>query len=71
MPKYWGKQIFSLESFLEVVQNQRRREKERKKRERLNDVNNNGRLRIANATSDGPRKAAWAKKELFYQNIYY
>ena len=31
-----------------------------KKRERLNDGNNNGQLRIANATSGGARKAAWA-----------
>ena len=34
-------------------------EKKRKK-ERLNDVNNNGQLRIANATSGGAHKAAWA-----------
>ena len=33
---------------------------ERKKEERLNDGNNNGQLRIANATSDGACKAAWA-----------
>ena len=30
------------------------------KRERLNYGNNNGQLHIANATSDGARKAAWA-----------
>ena len=36
-------------------------EKEREK-ERLNDGNNNGQLRIANATSGGTRKAAWAKR---------
>ena len=30
-------------------------------KERLNDGNNNGQLRIANATSCGARKAAWAK----------
>ena len=29
--------------------------------ERLNDGNNNDQLRIANATSGGTRKAAWAK----------
>ena len=34
-------------------------EKEREK-EILNDGNNNGQLRIANATLGGARKAAWA-----------
>ena len=34
---------------------------EKKKRERLNDGNNNGQLCIANATLGGARKAAWAK----------
>ena len=33
----------------------------KKERKRLNDGNNNGQLRIANATSGGARKAAWAK----------
>ena len=40
MPKYWGKQIFSLESFPEVGQKQ----KTEKKEERLTDGNNNGHL---------------------------
>ena len=31
------------------------------KEERLKDDNNNGQLRITNATSGGARKAAWAK----------
>ena len=57
MPKYWGKQIFSHGSFPEVGQKQ----KTQKKRERLKVGNNNGQLRIANATSDGACKAAWAK----------
>ena len=35
--------------------------KAKDREERLNDSNNNGQLRIANATSGGPRKAAWAK----------
>ena len=36
-------------------------EKEReKKKQRLNDGNNNGQLRIANGTSGGTRKATWA-----------
>ena len=59
MPKYWGKQIFSLGSFPEVGQKQKT---EKKKRERLNDGNNNGQLSIANATSGSARKATWAKK---------
>ena len=33
-----------------------------KKEERLNDGNNNGQLRISNATSGGAHKAASAKK---------
>ena len=35
-------------------------ERKRKERERLNDGNNNGRLCIANTTSAGSFKAAWA-----------
>ena len=51
MPKYWGKQIFSLGSFPKVGQKQKtEREKERPK-----VGNNNGQLRIANATSGGTR----------------
>ena len=61
MPKYWGKQISTHGRFLEVSQKQKTEERERKK-ERLNDGNNNGQLCIANATSGGARKAAWAKK---------
>ena len=38
MPKYWGKQIFSHGSFPEVGQKQ----KTEKKRERLNNGDNNG-----------------------------
>ena len=37
------------------------KERERDWAKRLNDGNNNGKLRIANATSGGARKAAWAK----------
>ena len=55
MPKYWGKQIFAYGRFPEVGKKQKRERKER-----LNDGNNNGQLRIANATSGGARKAAWA-----------
>ena len=62
MPKHWGKQISAYGRFPEVGQKQKtekkeERERERKK-ERLNDGNNNGQLRIANATSRGARKAA-------------
>ena len=39
-----------------------KRQRERGKR-KLNEGNNNGQLRIANATSGGARKAAWAKNE--------
>ena len=66
MLNYWGKQIFSHGSFPEVGQKQKT-EKERKK-ERLNDGNNNGQLRIANATSGGARKATWAK-EILQSNL--
>ena len=53
MPKYWGEIIFSLGSFPEVGQKQKTEKKERKrKKERRAKVgNNNGQLRIANATS--------------------
>ena len=37
------------------------KDRERDKEERPNDGNNNGQLRIANATSGGACKAAWAK----------
>ena len=58
MPKYRGKEIFSLGIFPEVGQKQKM---EKKEEERLKVGNNNGQLRIANATSGGTRKAAWAK----------
>ena len=44
MPKYWGKQIFSLGSFLEVGQKQK---SQIRKIERPKVSNNNGQLRIA------------------------
>ena len=59
MVKYWGKQIFTYGSFSEVGQKQktekREREREREK-ERAKVGNNNGQLRISNATSGGARK---------------
>ena len=36
------------------------RTQKKKEERRLNDGNNDGQLRIANATSSGARKAAWA-----------
>ena len=53
--KILEEQIFSLGSFPEVGQKQKTEKKERAKVD-----NNNGQLRIANATSGGARKAAWA-----------
>ena len=50
----------------EILQSGSKAKDGEKERERLNDGNNNGRLRIANPTSCGARKAAWAKK-IFFQ----
>ena len=59
MPKYGGKQIFTHGSFPKVGQKQKtERKRERETKRRLNDGNNNGQLRIANATSGSARKAA-------------
>ena len=52
MPKYWGKNYFARGSFPEVGQKQKTEERERKK-ERLNDGNNNGQ------TTHGAHKHAW------------
>ena len=53
MPKYWGKQMFSLGRFPEVVKSKRQK---RKKEERAKVGNNNGQLRIAT-----PPRVAHAK----------
>ena len=63
MPKYWGKIYFAHWSFPEAGQKQKTEKKEETEKEILNDGNNNGQLLIANATSGGVRKAAWAKKK--------
>ena len=67
MPKYWGKQIFTHGSFPEVGQKQKT-EREKRKKERLNDGNNNGQLRIAT-----PPRVAHAKppgpKNISFINI--
>ena len=52
MPKYWGKQIFAHGRFPEMGKKQKTEERERKK-ERLNDGNNNGQA------THGARKHAW------------
>ena len=62
MPKYRGKQIFSLRRFPKVGRKQGKKGNKRKKKkeERPKVGNNNGQLHIANATSGGARKSAWA-----------
>ena len=52
MPKYWGKQIFTHGRFSEVGKKKKTEERERKK-ERLNDGNNNGQA------THGASKHAW------------
>ena len=54
MPKFWGKQIFT-----QFSSGSKAKEGEK---ERLNDDNNNGQLRIANATSGVAHKPPGAKK---------
>ena len=66
MPKYWGKQIFTHGVSPKWVKSKRRREK--REEERLNDGNNNGQLRIANAITGGARKAAWANSQYIHIN---
>ena len=57
MPKYWGKQIFTHGRFPEVGQKQ----KTERKKERLNDGNNNGQgthgARMAHASRLGQKLA--------------
>ena len=57
MPKYWVTNYFVHGRFPEVGQKQKTEKKRERKTERWY---NNGRLRIANATSGGAHKAAWA-----------
>ena len=58
MPKYWGDKFSASGDSPKWVKSKRRR---KKRENRLNDGNNNGQPRIANATSGGARKAAWNK----------
>ena len=63
MPNIGGNKFSATGVSPKWVKSNRRREKERKReREGLNDGNNNGQLRIVNATLGGTLKAAWAKK---------
>ena len=55
MPKYWGKQIFSLGSFPEMGLKQKT---EKKREERLNDGDNNGQA------THGARKPPRPKERL-------
>ena len=59
MPKYWGKQILAHGSFPEVGQKQKM-ERERKK-ERLNDGENNGQATHGARKHAWRTQAAWAK----------
>ena len=56
MPNYWGNKFSHTGVAPKWVKSKRRREKAI-----LNDGNNDGQLRIANATSGGARKATLAK----------
>ena len=58
MPKYWVKSYFAHGSFPEVGQKQKT---EKKKEEERLKVGNTNDQHIANATSGGAHKAAWAK----------
>ena len=62
MPKYWGKQIFAHGRFPEVGQKQKTEEKERK-RERLNNGENNGQATHGARKHAWRTQAAWAKRE--------
>ena len=60
MPKYLGKQIFSLGRFPKVGQKQKTEKKE-EERERLNDGNNNGQATHGARKHAWRTQAAWAK----------
>ena len=64
MPKYWGKQIFAHGRFPEVGKKQKTEETERKK-ERLNDGNNNGQA------THGARKHAWRTQAAWANNCFH
>ena len=56
MPKYWGKQIFSLGSFPQVGQKQKTEKKREREKKKMNDGDNNGQA------THGSRKHAWANE---------
>ena len=57
--KILGQKLFRTRQFPQSGSKAKDGEKKKRKK-RLNDGNNNGQLRIANTTSGGARKAAWA-----------
>ena len=63
MPKNWGKQIFSIGSFPEMGQKQKKR---------LNEGNNNGQLRIATPPRVAHAKPPGPKSFIFFKvaNIF-
>ena len=65
VPKYWGKQIFAHGRFPEVGKKQKTEERERKK-ERLNDGNNNGQATHGARKHAWHTQAAWAKNTVIY-----
>ena len=56
MPKYWVKNYFAHGSFPEVGQKQKTEKKKRKKEERLNDGDNNGKATHGARKPPGPTK---------------
>ena len=71
MPKYWGKQIFSLGSFPEVGQKQKTEEKKREKKKKTKVGENNGQATHGARRHAWRTQAAWAKidKSIFVQYI--
>ena len=61
MPKYCVRNYFAHGKFPEVGQKQKTEKKKERERKKTEVGNNNGQIRIANATSGGARKGAWAK----------
>ena len=73
MPKYWGKQIFTHGRFpavgekLKAEKEEEKRKKKEKRKKRVD--NNNGQLRIANATSGGTHKQPWPNNLINILNV--
>ena len=64
MPKYWGKQIFTLGRFPEVGQKQKTEREKKEEKERLNDGNiiTMAKLRMVHASTHGARKPPGPKQ---------